>query len=163
MSGPRQRYLIALGGNVRHHRHGPPEAVLRAAMDALENLGKVRARSPVMQSRPLGPSRRRYANAAVLLDSRKEPCKLLHKLKKLELAFDRRGRGQRWSARTLDLDIVLWSGGAWCDDALTVPHPDFRRRDFVLRPAAAIAPRWRDPLTGLTIAQLLFRLRRQGA
>ncbi len=163
MSEGRQRYLIALGGNVRHHRHGAPEDVLRAAMDALEDVGKVRVRSPIVQSRPLGPSKRRYANAALLLDTRKEPRKLLHKLKKLERRFDRRIGGQRWSSRTLDLDIVLWSGGVWADDALTIPHPEFRRRDFVLRPAAAIAPRWRDPLTGLTLAQLLFRHRRQGA
>ncbi|MDR7102843.1 2-amino-4-hydroxy-6-hydroxymethyldihydropteridine diphosphokinase [Croceicoccus sp. BE223] len=163
MLGERHRYLIALGGNVRHHRHGPPEAVLRAAMVALEELGRVRACSNVLRSSPLGPSKRCYANAALVLETRKRPRKLLHALKTLERKFDRRGGGQRWSARTLDLDIVLWSGGAWGDDALTIPHPEFRRRDFVLRPAAAIAPQWRDPLTGLTVAQLLFRLRRQGA
>ncbi|MBS0475643.1 MAG: 2-amino-4-hydroxy-6-hydroxymethyldihydropteridine diphosphokinase, partial [Proteobacteria bacterium] len=34
-----QRYLIALGSNVRHHRHGPPERVLAAALDALRDAG----------------------------------------------------------------------------------------------------------------------------
>jgi 2-amino-4-hydroxy-6-hydroxymethyldihydropteridine diphosphokinase len=60
----------------------------------------------------------------------------------------------------LDLDIILWSEGSWAGPELIVPHPEFRRRFFVLEPLAEIAPRWRDPLTGLTIRQLLARLRR---
>ena len=55
--------------------------------------------------------------------------------------------------------MILWSGGAFSGPGLTVPHPLFRTRDFVLVPAAAIAPRWRDPITGLTVRQLRFRLR----
>jgi 2-amino-4-hydroxy-6-hydroxymethyldihydropteridine diphosphokinase len=60
----------------------------------------------------------------------------------------------------IDLDIILWSDGAWASNGLTVPHPEFRRRDFVLRPLAAIVPDWRDPLTGRTIRQLAARRRR---
>jgi 2-amino-4-hydroxy-6-hydroxymethyldihydropteridine diphosphokinase len=58
----------------------------------------------------------------------------------------------------LDLDIVLWSGGAWASPGLTIPHPRFRTRQFVLGPAASIAPTWRDPLSGLTLRQLAYRL-----
>jgi 2-amino-4-hydroxy-6-hydroxymethyldihydropteridine diphosphokinase len=61
----------------------------------------------------------------------------------------------------LDLDVVLWSGGAWASSRLTVPHAAFRTRTFVLDPAATIAPDWRDPLTGLTLRQLAVRLRRR--
>lgn len=43
---------------------------------------------------------------------------------------------------------------------LTVPHVAYRTRDFVLRPALPIAADWRDPLGGLTVRQLLHRLRR---
>jgi 2-amino-4-hydroxy-6-hydroxymethyldihydropteridine diphosphokinase len=57
----------------------------------------------------------------------------------------------------LDLDIVLWSGGAWSSPDLTVPHIAFRERGFVLDPAAAIAPAWRDPVSGLTLRQLAAR------
>jgi 2-amino-4-hydroxy-6-hydroxymethyldihydropteridine diphosphokinase len=39
-----------------------------------------------------------------------------------------------------------------------VPHVAFRTRDFVLRPLAQIAPRWRDPLTARTIRQLAMGL-----
>ncbi|HLL31273.1 MAG TPA: 2-amino-4-hydroxy-6-hydroxymethyldihydropteridine diphosphokinase, partial [Allosphingosinicella sp.] len=89
-----------------------------------------------------------------------DPPALLARLKQVELDFDRRG-GRRWGPRVLDLDIILWSRGAWGGDGLIVPHPEFRRRNFVLEPLAEVAPEWRDPITGATVRQLLFRLRRR--
>ena len=162
----KSRYLIALGGNVRHPRYGAPPHVLRAALKALdaEKGLRLKVASGIVASAPLGPpnamARRRYANAAAIVRSKLDPQTLLARLQAIEAAFARRRRGQRWGARTLDLDIVLWSGGAWVSPGLTIPHPAFRTRDFVLAPALAIARTWRDPLTGLTIAHLAARLRR---
>ncbi|MDE2412987.1 MAG: 2-amino-4-hydroxy-6-hydroxymethyldihydropteridine diphosphokinase [Sphingomonadales bacterium] len=154
-----QRYLIALGSNVRHHRHGPPERVLAAALDALRDAGvTVGGVSPVMRSAPLGPSRRRYANAAALIETGLMPPDLLALLKRAERRFGRRSGGRRWTSRVLDLDVIFWSAGTWVSPGLTVPHLEFRQRAFVLQPAAAIAPRWRDPLTGLTPRHLAARL-----
>lgn len=156
-----QRYLIALGSNRRHCRHGSPERVLRAALQALANAQlAVLAVSPIVASAPLGPSNRRYANAAAMIAATLPPGELLGALKGIERAFGRRGSGQRWRARVLDLDIVLWEGGAWCEPGLIVPHPQFRQRGFVLGPACAIAPDWPDPLSGLTLRQLYARLTR---
>ena len=58
----------------------------------------------------------------------------------------------------IDLDLILWSGGAWSSPGLTVPHPLFRQRAFVLRPLVDIVPNWRDPLTGRTIRHFAARL-----
>src|SRR3546814_11143679 len=58
------------------------------------------------------------------------------------------------------LDIILWSGGAWADAWLSVPHRAFRERGFVLGPLLAIAPGWRDTLTGRTVRQPAHRQRR---
>lgn len=158
----RQRYLIALGSNRRHHRHGAPERVLAAALDALAEVGmQVEAAAPVIRSAPIGPSLRRYANGAALVATELAPVDLLAVLKGVERAFGRRRGGQRWASRVLDLDIVLWSGGPWSSPGLTIPHPAFRSRDFVLGPAAALAPGWRDPLTGLSLRQLKARLTRR--
>lgn len=148
-STPAHLYVIALGSN-RRGRHGAPEAEVRAALAAIG--GAVKA-SPVVATAPLGPSRRRFANAAALIETGETPPVLLARLKTIERAFGRR-RGRRWDSRVIDLDIILWSGGAWAGPGLVIPHPQFRHRDFVLRPLNAIVPGWRDPLTGRTIRQL---------
>jgi len=147
-------YAIALGSNQRS-RHGSPEATLRAALAQLRPV----AASRVIATLPLGPSLRRYANAVALIETSEAPPALLARLKAIERAFGRR-RGRRWGARVLDLDIILWSEGPWADPGLVVPHPQFRMRRFVLDPLAAIVPDWRDPLTGLTVRQLVYRARR---
>ncbi|MFD1786718.1 2-amino-4-hydroxy-6-hydroxymethyldihydropteridine diphosphokinase [Sphingomonas floccifaciens] len=144
-------YAIAVGSN-RAGRHGRPEAEVRAALALLGGRA-----APVMQSAPVGPSLRRYANTVVLVESALSPGEMLAWLKGIERAFGRR-QGRRWGARVIDLDIVLWSGGVWADRRLTVPHLRFRERDFVLRPLATLAPGWRDPVSGLTVRQLLARL-----
>ena len=153
------RYLIALGSNVRHVRFGPPRRVLAAALAWLEAEGvRVLAAAPVVETEPVGPSIRRYANSAAVIETALEPEPLLALLKRIERDFGRRASGQRWRARVLDLDVILWSGGPWASPALTIPHPLFRTRAFVLDPALAVAPDWRDPLTGATVRQLHARL-----
>jgi 2-amino-4-hydroxy-6-hydroxymethyldihydropteridine diphosphokinase len=152
-----ERYLVALGSNVRHHRFGLPPMVLRAALAELEAAGlRIERASHIISTAPLGPSPRRYANGAAIVAAEMRPDALLRTLKAIEREFGRRG-GRRWASRVLDLDIVLWDGGTWSSPGLTVPHLAFRQRRFVLEPAAGIAPRWRDPVTGLTLRQLAAR------
>lgn len=159
ISEPPQVYLIALGSNQRHVRHGAPGEVLRAALVAMAEAGMaVAASSGIITTTPLGPSQRRYANAAALVRFGGEPPRLLAHLQNLERSFGRRQGGQPWRARVLDLDVVLWQGGAWSSPGLTIPHSEFRQRGFVLGPARQIAGQWRDPLTGLSLAQLHARL-----
>ena len=155
----RHRYVLALGSNVRHVRLGRPADVVRAALHEIEAAGcELELVSSIHDSAPMGPSRRRYANAAALVVTPHDPETLLQLLKAIERRFGRPRRGQRWSARVLDLDIVLWSGGTWATSDLVIPHVAFREREFVLRPAASVAPQWRDPLTGLSVRHLLARL-----
>lgn len=116
--------------------------------------------SPITDSAPVGPSRRRYANGAAIIACELAPGAVLDRLKRIEHGFGRTSRGQRWRARVLDLDIALWSGGSFASADLIIPHIAYRGRAFVLRPAATIAPTWRDPITGLTIKQLHTRLTR---
>lgn len=148
-------YAIALGSN-RRGRHGGPAASVRAAAAA---IGASRL-STVRSTPALGPAGRGFANAVALVESELDPPALLAEIKRIERGFGRRG-GRRWGPRVLDLDIILWSGGSWAAEGLVVPHPEFRRRRFVLEPLAEIAPLWRDPITGATIRQLLHRLGRR--
>jgi 2-amino-4-hydroxy-6-hydroxymethyldihydropteridine diphosphokinase len=155
----KRRYLIALGSNVRHPRYGRPRDVLAAALKKLVGDGiKVKAVARPFASAPLGPSLRRYANTAAVVKTKLGPDELLQRLRRVEREFGRRRGGQRWRARVLDIDIVLWEDGPWVSPGLTVPHLSFRTRDFVLRPAVEIAADWRDPISGLSLRQLRARL-----
>ncbi|MGE8135346.1 2-amino-4-hydroxy-6-hydroxymethyldihydropteridine diphosphokinase [Novosphingobium subterraneum] len=150
---------MALGSNQRHPRHGDPSAILWAALDEIGRRNcRIDAVSPTIRSRPIGPSQRVYCNGIAVVSTGLEPHDLLDELQAVEALFGRRRQGQRWRSRTLDLDIVLWSGGCWADESLIIPHPEFRKRDFVLGPAARVAAGWRDPITGLTVQQLHHRL-----
>lgn len=155
---PLPLYAIGLGSNRRHARFGDPRGVLMAALAAIESddIEPIDV-SPIVASDPIGPSRRRYANAVALVASPLSPPGMLERLQAIEAEFGRR-TGQRWSARTLDLDILLWSGGAWSDAALTIPHPAMAERAFVLGPLRAVAPDWPHPLLGRSVRQLAARL-----
>ena len=62
----------------------------------------------------------RQANAAILVRTDLDPPALLETCQAIERQFGRRA-GRRWGDRTLDLDLLLWSGGCWVDAALTLP------------------------------------------
>ncbi|MFM7402487.1 MAG: 2-amino-4-hydroxy-6-hydroxymethyldihydropteridine diphosphokinase [Erythrobacter sp.] len=152
-------YLIALGSNRRHHLYGRPEGVVRVALEELAAFGSVTERSRVMASAPMGSAQRRFANAALVLESELDPPSLLAALKRTEREYGRR-RGQRWGDRVLDCDIVLWSDGRWVSRGLVIPHPAFAQRRFVLDPACTIAASWRAGPHGLTLAHHHARLTR---
>lgn len=152
----RSTYVVAVGSN-RCGRHGRPDAEVNAALAAI--VGDVMA-APIVASAPIGPSTRRFANTVALVRIDADPETLLGLLKRIERSFGRRN-GRRWGARVIDLDIILWSGGAYSTPALEIPHPTFRDRNFVLAPLSILAPYWRDPLTGLTVRQLRARLTRR--
>ncbi len=153
------RYLVALGSNRRHAGYGAPRAIVGAALEELAALGTVTARSDVIDSAPIGPAQRRFANAVAVVESELDPEAMLAALKWMEREYGRK-RGRRWGDRVLDLDLVLWDGAIWRSPGLVIPHPEFRRRGFVLGPMRAIAGGWRDPVTGLTARQLHARLTR---
>jgi 2-amino-4-hydroxy-6-hydroxymethyldihydropteridine diphosphokinase len=158
-----QLYLIALGSNQRIAHIGRPSDIVGQAFVALETADiDVFAVSPITPSDPVGHSKRRYANATAVIATQLEPPALFERLQQIETHFGRERRGQRWQARTLDLDIILWSGGIWMSDnpRLSIPHIAMCNRSFVIGPAATIAPNWRDPLSGLTIRHIFHRLNR---
>ena len=97
-----------------------------------------------------------FLNAAAVGDTETPAAGVLHAMQEWEQA---RGRIRlyRNAPRTLDLDLVLYGDQIIDAPQLAVPHPRFRSRRFVLEPLAEIAPEMIDPVTGLTIAQLLAR------
>ena len=101
----------------------------------------------------------RYLNGAVVGDSALTARALLNELLRIEMERGRE-RPSVWAPRTLDLDLILYEDARIDEPGLTVPHPRFRDRLFVLEPLAELAPDWTDPVTGDSISGLLSRARR---
>lgn len=151
-------YLIGLGAN--RYRGGPPRHTIARALDRLAADGaQIIRRSSIRTTPPLGPGSRNYANAAALIETALKPPDLLSVTQSIEGQFGRR-RNRRWGDRTLDIDLLLWSGGCWGDAGLILPHPELAARKFVLEPLSEIAPNWRHPVLGKTMRQLFYRLQR---
>jgi 2-amino-4-hydroxy-6-hydroxymethyldihydropteridine diphosphokinase len=157
LGGKIHGYALALGSNRSLSARRTPARLIEEAVALIGGHMRVLAVSPVIMTAPLGPSQRRFANGAILVESALPPPALLALLQSIETRLGRR-RHRRWGARSIDIDIILWSGGRWRSRALTIPHAAFRARAFVLTPLAVIAPCWRDPLTGLAMRHLRARL-----
>lgn len=151
-------YAIAIGSNRPHGRYGRPAGVVEAAVARLDEEFGLFDASPIVLNTAHGGAGRDFANGVALVESHVPPPEMLRRLKALEQEFGRR-RGRRWGPRVLDLDIALWSGGMMHARSLTIPHPQFARRSFVLGPLSAIAPGWR--IGGLTVRHLAQRLARR--
>jgi 2-amino-4-hydroxy-6-hydroxymethyldihydropteridine diphosphokinase len=142
---PEVRAFLGLGSNL-----GDRWAHLRKAVDQLRagSALPVTAVSPVYETEPVGGPEDQgpYLNLVVELavPASLDPYRLLVECRRLEAAAGR-VRSVRWGPRTLDVD-VLWMDGVTRDDPeLTVPHPRWRQRRFVLAPLADVAPDLVDP------------------
>jgi 2-amino-4-hydroxy-6-hydroxymethyldihydropteridine diphosphokinase len=134
------RGFLGLGSNL-----GDRWGHLRRAVDQLRagTRAPVTAVSQVYETSPMGgpDGQDPYLNVVVelALAPEADPYRLLEECRRLEAAAGR-VRAARWGPRTLDAD-VLWIDGVVLDDPeLTVPHPRWRERRFVLVPLAELAP-----------------------
>lgn len=148
---------VALGANL-----GEPLATLRWAVSALGTLGTVEATSRLYRTAPVGgpPGQPEYLNAALRLSTDLSAPALLAALHDLEAQAGRQ-RQQRWEARVLDLDLILYGEQVSAAPPL-LPHPRAWDRAFVLAPLADLDPQQKHPLTGKTVADALARIGQEG-
>jgi 2-amino-4-hydroxy-6-hydroxymethyldihydropteridine diphosphokinase len=132
-------------------------ALAARALRAAPRVSLLRA-SRVWESEPIGPPQPRYLNAALELEFAGPAGALLALLQEVEGAAGRRRDGPRWSARTLDLDLLLFGDEVIRAPDLVVPHPGLVARRFVLAPLAELCPGRLVPGTGQTVEQLLARV-----
>lgn len=111
------------------------------------------ATSSWYQTKPIGPPQPDYINGCAVLQVKQNPKELLTILQAIELQFGR-VRTEKWGARTLDLDIILYEDLVFQTPQLTIPHPRLTQRAFVLVPLTEIAPNWIEPVSKKAIAQL---------
>jgi 2-amino-4-hydroxy-6-hydroxymethyldihydropteridine diphosphokinase len=163
---------IALGSNLDSW-FGDREANLREAVRRIGSqvggLGEVRAVSSFYDTEPVGfLEQPRFLNGALLLETELEPVALLRGLLGVERAMGRvRGGREREETkgaiakgpRVIDLDLLMYGDVVMATEELTLPHPEMQVRRFVLEPLAEIAPEWVHPVLGVTVRELLGRVR----
>jgi 2-amino-4-hydroxy-6-hydroxymethyldihydropteridine diphosphokinase len=149
--------FVSLGSNL-----GMREAALAGAAAALRATPGVRdvVVSAVYETDPVGPGPQGpHLNAVARLDTTLSPRALLERLLAIELARGRVRGPQRHTARTLDLDLLLFGERVIEEPGLSVPHPRLHERAFVLEPLAELAPGVVHPVLGETAARLAERVR----
>jgi 2-amino-4-hydroxy-6-hydroxymethyldihydropteridine diphosphokinase len=105
-------------------------------------------------SQPMGPQDQPdYFNAVLKINTLLKPLALLDKLQAIENIAGRVRKDQRWGARVLDIDILLYNNEVIKNDRLTVPHYGLQEREFVVIPLAEIDNQLQLP-DGQSIAAL---------
>lgn len=155
MPRPEVTAYVALGANL-----GDAVAAVRAAFDALARTGGVRLlrTSCLYRSAPHEAQGPDYINAVAEVATTLNAPALLQALQSIEQAAGR-ARPYRNAPRTLDLDLLFYGDGRIESASLTVPHPRWRERAFVLLPLAELAPErvpadWLAAVAGQRIERL---------
>jgi 2-amino-4-hydroxy-6-hydroxymethyldihydropteridine diphosphokinase len=152
---------VAVGSSLGDRRAHLATAL--AGLRATPGIVPLRA-SPLYETAPVGGmAERRFLNGVLELEVapafHDDPLALLSRLQRIE-AQAGRSRCRRWEDRTLDLDVVLWGEWVIAEPTLQVPHPELRRRRFVLQPLADLVPHAPVPPDGVPVARLLADLAR---
>ena len=152
---------IALGSNLPS-AWGDRAANLREAAVRVQALGSVLRVSSFYETEPVGyVDQPQFLNGALLLETELAPLDLLHSLLAIERSMGRdRSTAVAKGPRVMDLDLLLFDDLVMNEPELTLPHPALAARRFVLEPLAEIAPEMREPLSGLTVGELLELLLR---
>jgi 2-amino-4-hydroxy-6-hydroxymethyldihydropteridine diphosphokinase len=147
--------VVAFGANRGDRR----TQILDAARRVASFLSNFRL-SPIIETAPVGAGLEHdppYLNAVGVGESGLPPEAILARLHAIE---DAAGRTRPYpnAPRTLDLDLILFDDEILDTAGLQLPHPRFRERRFVLEPLSGLAPDLRDPVTGMTVRELLAQL-----
>jgi 2-amino-4-hydroxy-6-hydroxymethyldihydropteridine diphosphokinase len=151
------RALLALGANL-----GDRHVQFERAIASLSSDGEISvvATSTWRETAPIGGAAPQpaYLNGAILVETSLEPHALWRRMAAIE-TLSGRVRTEHWGPRTLDLDLLLYEERIIQDETLTVPHPRLTLRNFVLEPAAEIAPDMVHPALHRTLAQIWSHVR----
>ncbi|MCH9652412.1 MAG: 2-amino-4-hydroxy-6-hydroxymethyldihydropteridine diphosphokinase [Planctomycetes bacterium] len=147
--------FIALGGNQGNVRETFSQALDR--LNQHPEISLIRT-SQWVETAPVGSQTDvTFLNGAAHLSVTLSPQNLLNELQKVETDMGR-NRSVRWSARTLDLDLILYDQVISDSAGLVIPHPACWYRRFVLDPLREIAPDFVHPVKKITIKELQQRL-----
>ena len=150
------KVYAGLGSNLGNKRENIIKAIDR--LDACEGIC-VKKKSDFYNTAPVGgPLQPDYVNCVIGMETEIEPQVLLEEFKKIELGLGRKP-GVRWGPRVVDLDILLYGNRIVDDHNLKIPHECMHERAFVLEPLCEISPDIKHPVSGISISELLEKLK----
>ena len=143
-------YLI-LGGN-----RGNRLEIFSGAINLLTSkIGPKIAISSVYESESWGFESELFLNQVIILKTQLSPVDVLSHTQQIEVQLGRVRTSEGYEPRTLDIDLLYYDSLVINSPDLTIPHPRISERKFVLVPLAEIAPDLKDPVTGITIEEML--------
>jgi len=141
------RIFVSIGSNIDRENN------IKGALDALARRFGRLSISTIYETTAVGFEGENFHNLVVGFDSNESIEVIRDELRRIEEAHGRKRKGvPRFSARTLDLDLLLY--GDVVDSAASLPHPDILEYPFVLGPLAELAPDLIHPGRGKTISTL---------
>ena len=147
-------YYIALGTNVGNYINNFSHAIVE-----LKKIGQVIKMANIYKSKPYGYLKQNFFyNSMVHLKSELLPTELMNKIQLIEKKLKKNKRIIN-GPRKIDLDIIFWGYKMFNNRELSIPHPRVSERDFVLFPLQDIAPNFRDPVSKITVKELIKGLK----
>ena len=139
---------ISIGSNIDKDKN------ILASLQALEHCFGQLTISSIYESEPVGFTGDNFYNLVVGFNSDLGVKEVARLLRQIELDNGRTRNCQKFSARTLDLDLILCDDLILNDGRLQIPRDEIERYAFVLEPLAEIAPTLKHPISHLSYAEL---------
>ena len=138
---------LGLGSNIE-----PEKNLGRAVRELRDKYGNLQV-SAVYRSAAVGFEGDDFLNLVVGLRSEDEPLEICEEIERLHNLVGRKRGSDKWAARPLDIDLLLYNDDVIDERPVRVPRSDILEYSFVLRPLAEIAPELVHPVTGRTMLE----------
>lgn len=146
--------ILSLGSNIHSRSSNLKEACKMISTE----IGSIVKYSSVYNSPPLGfESETTFLNCCILVETILNPADILSKTQAIEISLGRTVKSieKNYSSRTIDIDLIFYNDEVIQWPELTIPHQLFRERNFVLKPLNDLVKDFIDPISYLTVEQLL--------
>ena len=147
----RETAYLSLGSSL-----GDRRAYINSALEKLSSTQGIKLKkvSDIIETEPYGGvARNRFLNCAAEIETYLSPRQLLFETSRIENECGRE-RKARWGDRTLDIDIIFFGAEKIAEKGLVIPHPEYSKRDFVLKPLKQIAPDFVCPDSGRKLSDI---------
>lgn len=144
-------YLL-LGGNSGNRMRYLKSAVARIRSE----VGRVTRMSSLYETEPYGfRAKQQFYNVCVMVETELSPYEVIKVILAIETSLGRIRKTEKYSSRTIDIDILFYDDIILNEPSLVIPHPEFHKRNFALIPMAEVGPEFIHPVFGKTINRLL--------